>query len=173
MLSPMTFSDIISKKRDGEELSQDEVNYIITGYTNGIIPDYQMSALLMAIYTKGMSKKETAFLTRSMLYSGKTLNHKSSHVVDKHSTGGIGDKTSFIIAPIAAAAGVDVPMIAGRGLGHTGGTIDKLDSIKGLSTNIPPRKFKQQLEDIGIVLSGQTKMIAPADRKIYALRDVT
>ena len=173
MLSPLTFSQIIHKKRDGLELSQEEIDFIISGYTNESIPDYQMASLLMAIYTKGMTTSETASLTKAMLYSGTTLSHESQSVVDKHSTGGIGDKTSFIIAPIAAAAGVDVPMIAGRGLGHTGGTVDKLDAIRGFSTKVPPNKFKKQLKEIGLVLAGQTKMIAPADRKIYALRDVT
>ncbi len=173
MLQTITFAQAISKKRDGLKLSKQEINFLISGYTNGTIPDYQMSSLLMAIYTKGMSKQETAWLTEAMLYSGKTLKHKSNKVVDKHSTGGIGDKTSFIIAPIAAAAGVDVPMIAGRGLGHTGGTIDKLDAIKGMSTKVPPKKFIKQLEDIGIVLAGQSEIIAPADKKVYALRDVT
>ena len=173
MLQAITFAQAISKKRDGKELTREEINYLVSGFTNGTIPDYQMSSLLMAIYTKGMTKQETAWLTEAMLFSGETLTHKSDKVVDKHSTGGIGDKTSFIIAPIAAAAGVDVPMIAGRGLGHTGGTIDKLDAIKGMTTKIPPRKFKKQLEDIGVVLAGQSEIIAPADKKVYALRDVT
>jgi pyrimidine-nucleoside phosphorylase len=173
VLQTITFSQAISKKRDGLELSKQEISFLISGYTNGTIPDYQMSSLLMAIYTQGMTKQETAWLTEAMLYSGKTLTHKSNKVVDKHSTGGIGDKTSFIIAPIAAAAGVDVPMIAGRGLGHTGGTIDKLNAIKGMTTKIPPKKFIKQLEEIGLVLAGQSKIIAPADKKVYALRDVT
>ena len=173
MWQSITFAQAISKKREGQELSKEEINYIISGYTNGSIPDYQMSSMLMAIYSKGMTKKETAWLTEAMLYSGETLTHKSEKVVDKHSTGGVGDKTSFIIAPIAAAAGVDVPMIAGRGLGHTGGTIDKLDAIKGMTTKIPPKKFIKQLEEIGVVLAGQSEKIAPADKKVYALRDVT
>ena len=173
MLQAITFAQAISKKRDGKELTREEINFLVSGFTNDTIPDYQMSSLLMAIYTKGMTKKETAYLTEAMLFSGETLTHNSDKVVDKHSTGGIGDKTSFIIAPIAAAAGVDVPMIAGRGLGHTGGTIDKLDAIKGMTTKIPPKKFKKQLEDIGVVLAGQSEIIAPADKKVYALRDVT
>ena len=173
MLQAITFAQAISKKRDGKELTREEINFLVSGFTNDTIPDYQMSSLSMAIYTKGMSKQETAWLTEAMLFSGETLAHKSDKVVDKHSTGGIGDKTSFVIAPIAAAAGVDVPMIAGRGLGHTGGTIDKLDAIKGMTTKIPPKKFKRQLEDIGVVLAGQSEIIAPADKKVYALRDVT
>jgi len=164
---------IIQKKRDGEELSSQEITWFIKNYTNEVIPDYQMSALLMAIYLKGMSSKETAALTDAMLYSGKVLDFKDKKVIDKHSTGGIGDKTSFILAPIAAACGVKVPMIAGRGLGHTGGTVDKIESIANFRTALPLEDFSRLLSTVGVVLIGQTADIAPADKKIYALRDVT
>jgi len=165
--------EILQKKRDKKSLSKDEIEFIIRGYTAGIIPDYQMSSFLMATYLSEMSPKETSYLTESMLYSGETLSIAPKGVVDKHSTGGVGDKTSFIIAPIAAAAGVKVPMISGRGLGHTGGTLDKLDAISGINTSINSRSFIKQIHDIGCVFGGQTKKIAPADKKIYALRDVT
>ena len=164
---------VIQKKRDGKELSEAEIKDFIMSYTDGEIPDYQMSALLMAIYLKGMTKKETAFLTKTMLNSGVVLNVPANNVIDKHSTGGVGDKASFILAPIVAAAGVRVPMISGRGLGHTGGTLDKLDVIKNINTAVKAETFTKQLMDIGLVFGGQTKQIAPADRKIYALRDVT
>lgn len=164
---------IIQKKRDKEKLTKDEINWFIKGLTEGYIADYQMSALLMAIYLRGMDIEETASLTDAMLYSGKVLNFKEQHFIDKHSTGGVGDKASFILAPIAAACGVKVPMIAGRGLGHTGGTIDKIESIPGFKTEITLEEFEKLLHERGVVLIGQTKEIAPADKKIYALRDVT
>ncbi len=166
---------IIAKKRDGLELSEEEIKWFITSLIDpkGSVTDYQMSALLMAIYLNGMSTKETKALTDVMLYSGKTLNFKVNHVVDKHSTGGVGDKTSFILAPIAAACGVNVPMIAGRGLGHTGGTIDKVEAIAGFNTSLTLEEFQTMVEKDGMVLIGQTGEIAPADKKIYALRDVT
>ena len=164
---------IIQKKRDKERLSKDEITWFINGLTEGYIADYQMSALLMAIYLCGMDIEETAHLTDAMLYSGKVLNFPEQYFIDKHSTGGVGDKTTFILAPIAAACGVKVPMIAGRGLGHTGGTIDKIESISGFKTDIPLEEFERLLIDRGLVLIGQTKDIAPADKKIYALRDVT
>lgn len=164
---------IIQKKRDKERLSKEEISWFIDGLTKGEIADYQMSALLMAIYLNGMDIEETAALTDAMLYSGKVLNFPEQHFIDKHSTGGVGDKASFILAPIAAACGVKVPMIAGRGLGHTGGTIDKIESIPGFKTEISLEEFEKLLHERGVVLIGQTKEIAPADKKIYALRDVT
>lgn len=164
---------IIQKKRDKGKLSKDEINWFIKGLTEGYIADYQMSALLMAIYLCGMDIEETASLTDAMLYSGKVLNFPEQHFIDKHSTGGVGDKASFVLAPIAAACGVKVPMIAGRGLGHTGGTIDKIESIPGFKTEISLEEFEKLLHERGVVLIGQTKEIAPADKKIYALRDVT
>lgn len=164
---------IIQKKRDKERLSKDEITWFINGLTEGYIEDYQMSALLMAIFLCGMDIEETAHLTDAMLYSGKVLNFPEQHFIDKHSTGGVGDKATFVLAPIAAACGVKVPMIAGRGLGHTGGTIDKIESIKGFKTEISLEEFEKLLHERGLVLIGQTKEIAPADKKIYALRDVT
>lgn len=164
---------IIQKKRDGGSLTAEEVKWFIDSYTAGTIPDYQMSALLMAIFIRGFNTTETAALTDSMLFSGDVLDFKDITVIDKHSTGGIGDKTSFILAPIAAACGVKVPMIAGRGLGHTGGTVDKVESIKGFNTSLTMKQFSEQLKKKGQVLIGQTKEIAPADKKIYGLRDVT
>lgn len=170
-----TFStyNIIQKKRDKEKLTKDEITWFIEGLTKGEIADYQMSALLMAIYLNGLDKDETVALTDAMLYSGKVLNFPEQIYIDKHSTGGVGDKTSFILAPIAAACGVKVPMIAGRGLGHTGGTVDKIESIKGFKTEITLEDFVKLLRERGLVLIGQTIEIAPADKKIYALRDVT
>jgi pyrimidine-nucleoside phosphorylase len=164
---------IIAKKRDGEELNNDEINFFINEYTVGNIPDYQMSSLLMSIFLNGMSTSETNALTKSMLNSGSILNFDEQSVVDKHSTGGVGDKTSFILAPIAAACEIKVPMISGRGLGHTGGTTDKIESIKNFNTSLTLDQFQDYLMNNGIVLMGQTDEIAPADKKIYALRDVT
>ncbi|MBC7713578.1 MAG: thymidine phosphorylase [Rhizobacter sp.] len=164
---------IIQKKRDKEKLSKEEIQWFIQGMLDQTIADYQMSALLMAIYLCGMDIEETAHLTDAMLYSGKVLNFPEQHFIDKHSTGGVGDKATFILAPIAAACGVKVPMIAGRGLGHTGGTIDKIESIKGFKTDISLEEFEELLHTRGLVLIGQTKDIAPADKKIYSLRDVT
>jgi pyrimidine-nucleoside phosphorylase len=167
--------EAIRKKRNGKVLTREEINFLITGYTKNKIPDYQFSALLMAIYLKGMSKEETAALTDAMLYSGKVINLDSikGAKVDKHSTGGVGDKTSLILAPIVAAAGVNVPMISGRGLGHTGGTLDKLESIPGFRTDLSLSEYKRVIKKCGAVLIGQTKDIAPADKLIYSLRDVT
>ncbi|MCX6150539.1 MAG: thymidine phosphorylase [Ignavibacteriales bacterium] len=171
----MNTVELIRKKRNGAALNQEEINFLISSYTSNKIPDYQFSALLMAIYFKGMNKEETASLTKAMLYSGKVidLNAIAGFKVDKHSTGGVGDKTSLILAPIVAAAGLTVPMISGRGLGHTGGTLDKLEAIPGFSTNLSLAKYKAVLKNCGAVLIGQTKDIAPADKLIYALRDVT
>jgi pyrimidine-nucleoside phosphorylase len=173
MTSTFSAYSIIQKKRDKGSLTKDEINWFISNLTSGEIADYQMSALLMAIYLNGMSIEETSYLTDAMLYSGKVLNFDEDVYIDKHSTGGVGDKTSFILAPIAAACGVKVPMIAGRGLGHTGGTVDKIESIKGFKTEISLDDFVSLLKERGLVLIGQTKEIAPADKKIYALRDVT
>jgi pyrimidine-nucleoside phosphorylase len=171
----MNTVEIIRKKRDKNVLSRDEINYMITSFTKGKIPDYQFSSFLMTICINGMTVEETAYLTECMLYSGKVVDLTSIKgiKIDKHSTGGVGDKTSLLVAPIAAAAGVIVPMIAGRGLGHTGGTLDKLDAIPGMSTNLNLQQYRSSLKKIGVVMSGQTKEIAPADKVIYALRDVT
>lgn len=168
-------SEIIKKKRDGFSLTEEEITYFINGYTTEEIPDYQMSALLMAIFLKGMSENETFALTKSMLNSGVVVDTSSiqGFKVDKHSTGGIGDKTSLILGPIVAAAGVYVPMISGRGLGHTGGTLDKLESIPGFNTQQTLENFVFLTKKVGTSFIGQTKNICPADKKIYALRDVT
>lgn len=171
----MNFTEIIKKKRDGLALSKEEISFAINNYTYGKIPDYQFSAFLMAGFLNGFSKQETSLLTEAMLYSGKVIDLSviKGLKVDKHSTGGVGDKTSLIIAPIAAAAGVPVPMISGRGLGHTGGTLDKLESIPGFRTDLNLSEYKKVLKKCGAVLIGQTKEIAPADKLIYSLRDVT
>jgi pyrimidine-nucleoside phosphorylase len=171
----MTAYEIIARKRDGLDLSSEEIEFFINGYTNGDIPDYQMSALLMAIYFQGMNETESKSLTHTFIHSGQIINldHISSIKVDKHSTGGVGDKTSIILAPIVAAAGVPVPMISGRSLGHSGGTLDKLESIPGFRVDYNIEQFKHKLEKIGVCLIGQTDELAPADKKIYALRDVT
>jgi pyrimidine-nucleoside phosphorylase len=171
----MNTVELIRKKRDKKTLDDDEINYLVQSYTKNKIPHYQFSAFLMAVFLNGMTKKETSSLTKAMLYSGKVINLNSipGVKVDKHSTGGVGDKTSLILAPIAAAAGVKVPMISGRGLGHTGGTLDKLESIPGFRTSLSLREYKSVLKKCGAVLIGQTKDIAPADKAIYSLRDVT
>jgi pyrimidine-nucleoside phosphorylase len=171
----MRLIDLIRKKRDGGELSGEEIGVIVAGYTAGDFPDYQISAWLMAVLLRGMSRREIAALTGAMLNSGEVLNwsHLSGKKVDKHSTGGVGDKTSLIIAPIAAGGGVYVPMISGRGLGHTGGTLDKLESIPGFNVNLSAKQMHQILEQCGACLIGQTASIVPADKKMYALRDVT
>lgn len=165
--------EIIDKKKNGFELSKEELRWVISSLMDKSVHDYQMSALLMAMFIKGMSVKETAHLTDAMLYSGKTLAFEGKNVVDKHSTGGIGDKASFVLAPIAAACGVKVPMIAGRGLGHTGGTVDKIESIPGFKTEVSLSEFQRLLNKKGLALIGQTNEIAPADKIIYGLRDVT
>jgi pyrimidine-nucleoside phosphorylase len=167
--------DLIQRKRDGEELAPEEIEFLVEGYTTGDIPDYQMSAFLMAVYFSGMSDREVSRLTECMLRSGDTVDLSAipGVKVDKHSTGGVGDKTSFIVAPLAAAAGVVVPMMSGRALGHTGGTLDKLESIPGLRTNLTAEEFAKQLAELGLAFIGQTDRLAPADRKLYALRDVT
>jgi pyrimidine-nucleoside phosphorylase len=171
----MNVPEIIRKKREGKSLSIDEINFLITNFIEEKIPDYQIAAFLMAAFIKGLNKWETSALTSAMLFSGQVLDLSSIEgiKIDKHSTGGVGDKTSLILAPIVAAAGVKVPMISGRGLGHTGGTLDKLESIPGFRTDLDLKKYKYVLQKCGAVLIGQTKEIAPADKMIYALRDVT
>ncbi len=167
--------DLIHRKRDGEELSPEEIVHLIEGYTGGDIPDYQMSAFLMAVFYSGMSDREVSALTESMVKSGETLDLSGipGAKVDKHSTGGVGDKTSLIAAPLAAAAGVVVPMISGRALGHTGGTLDKLESIPGFRTNLTVDEFRDQLVRFKLAFIGQSNEITPADQKLYALRDAT
>ena len=167
--------DLIQRKRDGEELAPEEIDYLVDGYSNAEIPDYQMSAFLMAVYFAGMTDREVSRLTDCMLRSGETVDLASipGIKVDKHSTGGVGDKTSLIVAPLAAAAGVVVPMMSGRGLGHTGGTLDKLESIPGFRTDITPEEARQLLSEAGLCFLSQTDRLAPADGKLYALRDVT
>ncbi len=167
--------DLIHRKRDGEELAPEEIEFLVDGYTTGSIPDYQMSAFLMAVFYSGMTDREVSRLTECMLRSGETadLSAIPGVKVDKHSTGGVGDKTSLIVAPLAAAAGVVVPMMSGRALGHTGGTLDKLESIPGFRTDLSSDEFQRQLSELGLCFIGQTDQFAPADRKLYALRDVT
>jgi pyrimidine-nucleoside phosphorylase len=165
--------ELIDKKKCGKKLTNHEIDWFIKNYTNNKIPDYQMSAMLMAMFIRGLDPAETAYLTDAMLNSGKRLIFSERNIIDKHSTGGIGDKASFILAPIATAAGVKVPMIAGRSLGHTGGTIDKIESINGFKTMLSLDEFSEKLNKEKIVLIGQTPDIAPADKLIYSLRDVT
>ena len=166
---------IIEKKRDGLELDPAEIRDFIHDYTTGAIPDYQMAAMAMAIYFRGMTPVETAALTDAMMHSGAMVDTSFIPLpkVDKHSTGGIGDKVSLILAPLAAAAGLAVPMISGRGLGITGGTLDKLESIRGFNVNLTEAQFIDTLLKCGVAMIGQTGEIAPADKKLYALRDVT
>ncbi len=171
----MTAVEIIRKKRDGQKLSRQEMEFLIKGYVEGNIPDYQMSSFLMAVYFNKMDFDETAVFTDIMLNSGIVVDLSGipGIKVDKHSTGGVGDKVSLILAPMVAVCGVPVPMISGRGLGHTGGTLDKLESIPGFKTNLTLEEYKSVIADIGLVMIGQTKEIAPADKKMYSLRDVT
>lgn len=171
----MRIYDIILKKREGLELTREEIDFVIKGYTNGEIPDYQVSALLMAIYFQKMNKRETADLTMAMVHSGDVLDLSGIEgiKVDKHSTGGVGDKTTLVLGPIVAAAGAPVAKMSGRGLGHTGGTIDKLESIKGFTVQIDNNKFIDNVNKIKLAVAGQTGDLAPADKKLYALRDVT
>jgi len=167
--------ELIRKKREGGSLNEEEFRYLISGYIQGNAPDYQMSAFMMACYFQGMNREETSSFTRLMLHSGEVvdLSEIPGIKVDKHSTGGVGDKTSLILAPMVAACGVPVPMISGRGLGHTGGTLDKLESIPGFRTDLTISEYKRVIRDVGVVMIGQTKEMAPADKKMYALRDVT
>jgi pyrimidine-nucleoside phosphorylase len=167
--------DVIRKKRDGHQLSRDEIAFFIEGVTRGTIADYQISALLMAIFLNGMDDAEQEILTDAMLHSGNTLDFSdiAKPKADKHSTGGVGDKTSLIIAPMVAACGICVPMISGRGLGHTGGTLDKLESIPGYRVDLTANEFERVLKTVGYAMSGQTAELAPADKKMYALRDAT
>jgi pyrimidine-nucleoside phosphorylase/thymidine phosphorylase len=167
--------DVIQRKRDGAELRAEEIDFLIRGYARGEVPDYQASAFTMAVYFKGMTPAETVALTTSMMKTGEVLDlgELPGPKADKHSTGGVGDKTSLVLAPLAAACGVYVPMISGRGLGHTGGTLDKLESIPGFNVRLSLKRFREVLRDCGLGLIGQTPEIAPADRKLYALRDVT
>ncbi len=171
----MRMYDIIAKKRDGNELSKEEIDFFVTNYTNGDIHDYQVSALLMAIFLKKMSKKETVDLTNAIMNSGDVISLKdvTGIKVDKHSTGGVGDTTTLVLAPLVAACGVPIAKMSGRGLGHTGGTIDKLESIKGFKTEMSIEKFIENVNKYKIAVIGQTKDVAPADKKLYALRDVT
>jgi pyrimidine-nucleoside phosphorylase len=167
--------EIIAKKRDGQPLSDDEIHWFIDHYTHHNLPDYQASALLMAIYLRGMDERETATLTQAMVQSGEQLDLSllGSKVVDKHSSGGVGDKTTLVTAPIVAAAGLPVAKMSGRGLGFTGGTLDKFESIPGFRVDLSYEQFMQQVQNIGIVVAGTSASLAPADGKLYALRDVT
>lgn len=171
----MRMYDIIMKKREGNALSREEIEFFVNGFNNGSIPDYQVSALMMAIYFNKMNEEETLNLTMAMAHSGEMLDltNIEGKKVDKHSTGGVGDKTSLALIPMVAAAGAKVAKMSGRGLGHTGGTIDKLESFPGFSTEISTETFENNVKDIGIAIMGQTKELAPADKKLYALRDVT
>ncbi len=171
----MLMSELIAKKRDGSKLTQEEIHFVIDGYTNGSIPDYQMSAFLMAVFFRGMDAEETLHLTMEMVGSGETLDLSgvTGITADKHSTGGVGDKTSLVLVPMVASLGVKMAKMSGRGLGHTGGTLDKLESIPGFSIDVPREKFMEQLDEVGMVIAGQTADLVPADKKMYALRDVT
>lgn len=171
----MSMYDIILKKREGGELSKEEITFFVNGYTKGDIPDYQASALLMAIYFRGLTKEEIFFLTDAMRFSGDTIDLSSilGTKVDKHSTGGVGDKTTLIVGPLAASCGVPIAKMSGRGLGFTGGTVDKLEAIPGFRTSMEPEEFIDIVNKVGIAVIGQTAHITPADKKLYALRDVT
>lgn len=167
--------EIIMKKRDGGILSAEEIRFLVDGYVRGEIPDYQVASWLMAVFQRGMTPEETAVLTRTMIDSGEVLDlgGLSGPLVDKHSTGGVGDKISLILAPVAAACGLQVPMMSGRALGHTGGTLDKLDSIPGYTTSLDGQTIRRGLREVGFIMTGQSEKVVPADRLMYALRDVT
>src|SRR5687768_11010362 len=167
--------DLIRHKRDGGALDRAQIDFFVAGVSRGTLPDYQIAALLMAIWLRGMTDEETAWLTGAMVRSGVRLSYPElgGTPVDKHSTGGVGDKTSLILAPLAAASGALVPMMSGRGLGHTGGTLDKLESIPGFRTALSLDELRSAMRRVGCALIGQTDEVAPADRKLYALRDVT
>lgn len=172
----MRMYDIIEKKKRGEELGKEEIDFFVRGYCDGSVPDYQAAAFLMAVCLKGMTDRETAMLTFAMRDSGDVISDMPGIVgkrVDKHSTGGVGDKTTLVVAPVIAALGIPVAKMSGRGLGHTGGTIDKLESIKGFNTDISPENLKKTVKKYGIAVVGQSASLAPADKKMYALRDVT
>ncbi len=171
----MLIQDIISKKRDGLRLTQAEIDFFIGAYTSGALPDYQAAALIMAIFIRGLDGEELSWFANAMLHSGTVvdLSHIPGIKVDKHSTGGVGDKISIPLAPLVAACGVRVPMVSGRGLGHTGGTLDKLESIPGFSVRLPLDAYARIVEEVGVCMIGQTEELAPADRKIYSLRDAT
>ena len=171
----MRMVDLIEKKRDGAALSDAEIRFIISGFTDGSIPDYQMAAFAMAVFFRGMNDHETAVLTDAMMHSGDTidLSRFGDKSVDKHSTGGVGDKTTLIVAPIVATLGGKMAKMSGRGLGHTGGTVDKLESIPGYQTTLSAERFMQQVEQVGVAVIGQSGNLTPADKKLYALRDVT
>ncbi|MDE5994117.1 MAG: thymidine phosphorylase, partial [Oscillospiraceae bacterium] len=171
----MRMYDLIMKKRNGGTLTEEEIRFMIDGYTRGNIPDYQMAAMMMAVYFVGMNEEETLHLTMAMAESGEMLDLSAINGIkaDKHSTGGVGDKTSLALTPMVAACGVKIAKMSGRGLGHTGGTIDKLESFEGFSTEISTQQFIHNVNQCGIAIMGQTKDIAPADKLLYALRDVT
>ncbi len=167
--------ELIAAKRDGLPLSADEIRGLIAGFVRGDVPDYQMTALAMAVFFRGMTRDETVALTLAMRDSGVVvdLSDVSGRKVDKHSTGGVGDKVSLCLAPMVAACGVPVPMVSGRGLGHTGGTLDKLEAIPGFSVGLSIERYRELVRDVGTCMIGQTSELAPADKRIYALRDVT
>ncbi|HUP27395.1 MAG TPA: thymidine phosphorylase, partial [Chloroflexia bacterium] len=171
----MKIADLIAAQRDGRELTAEEIALLVSGFTSGDIPDYQVSAWLMSVFFRGMSARETADLTMAMVASGKRLDLSgvAPFVADKHSTGGVGDKTTLVVAPLVAAAGVPVAKMSGRGLGFSGGTIDKLESIKGFRTNLSTAKFTEAVHSVGLVVAAQTSDLAPADGRLYSLRDVT